>query len=225
MSPKRDRRYNKSYLDKHGDDGIVMIRALPWAIYGGGTMGALLGGAAGTSYGPTGVLVGGLIGFFVGTGVSYWITTLVVRGGAGLALRTLQPDGSTTPYQHDFSQIESFVVRGELTSAATLWDETLAEYPKDVEAHVRAADFFAGPIARHERAMILYRTVQQMPHAPAERHLYVAQRIVDLYLGPLPDKGRAIVELRKIVDRWPNSTAARFGRDAIARLKAELHAE
>jgi hypothetical protein len=216
MSPTPDKRYKKTFLDRNGDDGIVLLRALPWAIYGGGTMGGILGVAVGG-------IVGGAIGFVAGTCVVYFVTSAVTRAGAGLALRTLQPDGSTTPYQHDFSQIESFVVRGELESAATLWEETLAEYPQDVEARVRAADFFAGAIARHERAMTLYRDVQRMPHAPAERHLYVAQRVVDLYLGPLPDKGKAIVELRKIVDRWPSSTAARFGRDAIARLKAELH--
>lgn len=222
--PAPDKRYNKTFLDKNVGDGIVMIRALPWAIYGGGSMGGLLGVAFGSSWGPTGMIVGGVGGMFGGTTVSYLIVRTLVRGGAALTLAVLQPDGQSTPYQHDFSQIEAFVVRGELEAAAELWEEAIAERPGDVEVRVRAGDFFAGPVGRPARALELFREVQRLP-APPERHLYVGQRIVDLYLGPLPDKGRAIVELRKIVERWPNSAAARYGRDAIVRLKAELHAE
>jgi hypothetical protein len=215
--PTRDPRYHKTFLDKHGDDGIVMMRALPWAMASGGVIGGIVGARVAG-------IVGGLAGFAGGTFVIFSITRFVVRSGADLALRTLQPDGSTTPYQHDFSQIEAFVVRGELEAAAVLWEEAVAERPRDVEVRVRAGDFFAGAIGRPERAMALFREVQQLA-APPERHLYVAQRIVDLYVGPLSDKGKAVVELRKIVDRWPNSTAARFGREAIARIKAEMQGE
>lgn len=196
------------------DAGLRRLRILPWAL-AGGVLGAIGGGVR------LGAL-GFLGGFAIGTAVAYAFTMIATEGVAGLVQRTLQPSGSTTPYAFDFSQIEAQVVRGDHAAAAVLWEDAIAERPGDVEVRVRAADFYGDVHRQHERALALYREVQRL-EAPPERHLYVAQRIVDLLLGPLPDKGRAVVELRRIIDRWPNSAAARHGRDAIARLKAELH--
>jgi hypothetical protein len=40
-------------------------------------------------------------------------------------------------------------------------------------------------------------------------------------LLPGGDRGRALVELRRLVEQYPQSRAAQFARDAIARLKSE----
>ena len=44
--------------------------------------------------------------------------------------------------------------------------------------------------------------------------------IVGLLLGPLDDKGRAMVELRMLIDRYPTSREADGARDALRNLKA-----
>ncbi|MCU0624094.1 MAG: hypothetical protein MUF53_09555 [Gemmatimonadaceae bacterium] len=198
------------------DRAIVRLRALPWAIAAGGGLGGAVGfflwGAAGA-----------LLGAVAGAGGLYLMVVAITNGAGHLMMRTLHPSGTTTPYQHDFSQIEAHVVRGDLAAAAQLWDDAIAERPGDPEVRVRAADFFGDRFGQPARALALYREVQQLP-APPERHLYVTQRIVDLLLGPLADKGRAVVELRRLIDRWPQSAAARHGREALVRLKGELHA-
>ena len=47
-------------------------------------------------------------------------------------------------------------------------------------------------------------------------------KLVDLYLGPLKDPGRALVELRRLADRYPGSTAAKHAKMAIANLKPDI---
>lgn len=215
----RPRRYVKTWLDRVGpDNAVVLIRGLPWAIAGGGTIGALAGGRL---FG----VIGALVGFVLGSAVVFVAMTAVVNIVAWLVRRSLEPSGASTPYQFEWSHIESHVVRGEFDAAAILYEEAVAGPVADVEVRVRAADFFAGPIGRPARALELFQAVQCDPAAKPERQLYASQRVVDLLLGPLADKGRAVVELRRIVDRWPNSHAARFGRDALRRLKAELHGD
>ncbi len=217
--------HKKSIADRVGHDRYVMIlRALPWSLSAGLIAAMLLGFAAARS-GSRYVVLWFAVGFVGGTLGALGAALGLSNAAGALALRTLQPDGSSTPYTFDFSQIESHVVRGDHATAATLWESAISERPGDPEVRVRAADFYTGPIAQHDRALALYREVQGLAQTPPERLLYASQRIVDLYVGPLADKGRAIVELRRIIDRWPNSTAARFGRDALARLKAEHHGD
>lgn len=209
------RRYPKALADRVGiDRAIIIIRALPYAIVGGGT----IGGIAGVRFfGP----VGGVIGFVVGTLAAFYAASFMTEGTAWLVKNTLEPD--SIPYKQTWSRIEASIARGDLDAAAVLYEEALAGVPDDLELQSRAADFFAGKVGRPARALELFRAIQGDPAAPAERQLYASQRLVDLYLGPLADKGRAVIELRKLIDRWPNSHAARFGRDALRRLKAELH--
>ena len=215
--------HQKSWIDRVGiDRAIIIMRAMPLALIGGGSVG-LAGGAFAAAKLGLPLVLGAAVGFVGGSFLAYLGAVLFTEGGAAVVRHALQPDGSSTPYRHDFSQIESHVVRGDHVVAAELWEMAIVERPGDVEVRVRAGDFFAGVGARPDRALALFREVQGLPAVPPERLLYVSQRLVDLHLAPGGDKGRAVVELRRIIDRWPASAAARHGREALARLKAELH--
>ena len=72
----------------------------------------------------------------------------------------------------------------------------------------------------HARAAEHFRLVQRTPSVTPERHLYATNRLVDLYMGPLDDEGKALVELRKMVERYDGSAVASQARTAIARIKA-----
>ena len=43
--------------------------------------------------------------------------------------------------------------------------------------------------------------------------------LVDLHLGPLEDEGRALVELRRLIDGFPGTREAEMAREALAKLK------
>ena len=46
-----------------------------------------------------------------------------------------------------------------------------------------------------------------------------SERLIDLYLGPLKDEGRALVELRRVATRWPDSPEGKGALQAIANIK------
>jgi hypothetical protein len=69
------------------------------------------------------------------------------------------------------------------------------------------------------RAAELFRDAQRIPAIDVGEDVYVANRLIDLYSGPLADPGRALVELRRLIDKYPRSAAAGHARDALSALK------
>jgi hypothetical protein len=67
----------------------------------------------------------------------------------------------------------------------------------------------------------LFTRIRQVPGARRPDELYASQRLIDLYLGPLQDPGRATVELRRLVERFPDTPDAAGARAALERLRAE----
>jgi hypothetical protein len=51
--------------------------------------------------------------------------------------------------------------------------------------------------------------------------LYVTQRLIDLYLGPLHNDIRVLVELRRLTERFPGTREADAAHRLLTRLKEE----
>ena len=160
-------------------------------------------------------LAGGLVVMFGSMGVAR-------RLGKGVGSMVM-PSGSATPYQRGFSALEALAAQGHVGEALRGYEREVAASPQDVEALVKAADLYILHKTAPERAAELLRAVRRVPSVRPEKVLYASHRLVDLYLGPLNDRGKALVELRSIMDRFPGSQAAIFARDGLARLKREYH--
>lgn len=159
----------------------------------------------------------------LGGGLVLFLSMLIARKtGAAVGSMTL-PSGATTPYQRQFSAIEALAVQGRVDEALEAFEAEVTATPHDVEVLVRTADLYLQHNRTPARAAELLRKVKTLPTAPPEKVLYASHRLVDLYLGPLGDRGRAVVELRVIIDRFPGSQAATFAREGLAKLKRELH--
>jgi hypothetical protein len=52
--------------------------------------------------------------------------------------------------------------------------------------------------------------------------IYVSNKLADLYLGPLKAPGKALVEFRRLIERYPGSSAARHAKSALAHLKSDV---
>ena len=52
------------------------------------------------------------------------------------------------------------------------------------------------------------------------RELYATQRMIDLYLGPLDDPTRAMMELKRLVERFPGSREAQSARAILKELRS-----
>lgn len=171
--------------------------------------------------GPVAVpLAGALTGIV--TWVGFRFATVIGEGFAHFVL----PTGETTPYEHQFSQEHALAAKGDIAGALASFEAAIAVTPltalTGVAVRIRAAELYMGKGGDPHRAAALLREVQRYPKVDHSRDIYVSNRLIDLLLGPLKQPSRALVELRRIADRYPDSNAATHARTAIAKIKREL---
>lgn len=154
------------------------------------------------------------IGYAVGRGVGY-----AVLHGSGAAAQQVYMPGAKGSYAMQFSNIDALEARGNYAGAVDAWEKVAIAQPLNPWPLIRAGELYLRTLRDPAMALERFRAAQEMPTIAREHHLYVSQKIVDLYLGPLGDEGRALVELRKIVVRHEGSREAEHARDALARLK------
>lgn len=117
-----------------------------------------------------------------------------------------------------YSAIETLVVRGDLATAAEAYRERARRPAERVEATVRRAALLGGPLQQPETALVELEALRREPLRPAD-DLRVGVALVDLYERRLGDPGRAMVELRRLIDLHPDHTSVRRLRRALADLK------
>jgi hypothetical protein len=152
---------------------------------------------------------GALTGFFV----------LAIARVAEAGFVRLVLSGSHTPYVEQYSLQDAMVMQGRVTDAIASFEEIIAARPDAVTPRLRAAELYAKHVGDAHRAALLFREVQRLSTTTMSEDLYASNRLVDLLLGPLEQPGRALVELRRLIDFYPNTSAARQARLAINRLK------
>jgi len=136
----------------------------------------------------------------------------------------LQPRGRTTPYAATYSFEQSLAARGDVAGALRAYDEAMLNNPEDPEPRRQAAELHlrAGDSTR---AAELFSELRRLAGDDRSRELYATQRLVDLYLGPLAAPGQALVELRRLTERFPSTHEAAAARRTIARLKSRERSE
>ena len=119
-----------------------------------------------------------------------------------------------------YSAIETLVARGQLAEAAEAYRER-AQRPADrVEATVRRAALLAGPLGQPETALVELQALREH-RLTADADLRVGVALVDVYERRLADPGRAMVELRRLIDLYPDRRATLRLRRELAILKDE----
>lgn len=216
--------YKTTLFDRHGAAAADLVRA--WA-YGlmvfGITIGAISftmasGGASASLWqwiealGVSAVL-GAVTGF----------SGLLVSRAVGQGWKHVMVDGATTPYEEQYSFEQSLVMRGQIDDALASFEAIVQGNPDAVKPRVRAAELYSRERANHIRAAQLLAEVQRIPRAGVGDFVYATHRLVDLYAGPLNEPGRAMVELRRLIERMPGTPAAEQAREALATLKARHH--
>jgi hypothetical protein len=119
-----------------------------------------------------------------------------------------------------YSAIETLAVRGETAAAAEAYRERARNPTERVEATLRRAALLAGPLGQPETALVELEGLQRSALS-APDDLRVGAALVDLYDRRLGEPGRAMAELRRLIDRHPGDRSARRLRQALAALKAE----
>ena len=206
--------YKPTLFDRHGPAALDRIRALA---YGAMVFGLTFGALA------------------VEMGVSVWTfawSLLAAAATAGLATlfskaagdgwQQVAMSGASTPYEEQFSYQQSLVMQGKVNEALASFEDMIAAAPDAIEPRIRAAELYGQSREGARRAAELLREAQRIRSIAPGRDIYATNRLVDLLTGPLRDPGRAVVELRKLIDRYPTSTAAAHARDALARIKQQM---
>jgi hypothetical protein len=163
------------------------------------------------------VALAAVIGFLIGRQVGK-----VVFGGSESAAKSIyMPTGASTPYSTQYSHIDAIEARGEIRDAIDNWEAAAAAEPLNPWPLIRAGELYMRTLKEPAIALERFKSARAVPTIATEHHLYVTQKLVDLYLGPINDRGRGLVELRRLIETYPDRREAQFAREALARLKSE----
>lgn len=204
--------YQRTWLDRVGPDGGRQLRLIGPALI------MIMFVALALKLLGYPLVIGIPIGMVVAALFVYLIHHFAEASGRGF-LSFLQPSGSSTPYEKQYSLQESLAIRGDVAGAIASYEEIIAADPTDVEARIRAAELHATKGGNPKRAAECFVEARRVPGLTPARDLYISNRLIDLLRGPLKDEGRALVELRRLVQLHPGSRDAQFARDAIAKMK------
>jgi hypothetical protein len=122
-----------------------------------------------------------------------------------------------------YSDIETLEVRGYHQAAAEAYAERAKNPAERVEATLRRSGLLAGPLKEPETAVIELGSLRLQALASRD-DFRVGLALVNLYEHHLDDPGRAMGELRRLIDRYPTARGARRLRAALGELKAQRYA-
>jgi len=219
---KRRSRYKITFFDRYGPEGGNRLKAYGYGlIVFGVSVPMFVALSAKLEFGLLGLLLLTLVG---ASTLGLIAARLGLGGGevAGEVARYVTAGGSSTPYEEQFSREQALVMKRDYGGALQLFEDRIIATPNEPRVRIAAADLYATHGANPSRAAELYREVQRIPEITSGHDVYVTNRLADLYLGPLKQPGRALVEFRRLVDRYPGSAAATHARNAIANLKPDL---
>jgi len=157
-----------------------------------------------------------VLGFLGGRGV-----VRLVLGASGRSAQTVYMPTAAGTYALQHSEIDALEAKGDLRGAVAAWEAVAIAEPRNPWPLIRAGELYFRKLDEPRLALERFRQARDVPGIIAEHHRYASLKIVDLYLGPLDDRGRALVELRRLVEQWPGTREAEYARQAIANLKAE----
>lgn len=121
-----------------------------------------------------------------------------------------------------YSSIETLIARGHLEAAAEAYAERARNHTERAEATLRRAALLAGPLGEPETAAIELDNLR-VSHLSKRDDFRVGLGLVELYEHHLADPGRAMSELRRLIDRYPTAQDARRLRAALSELKTERY--
>ncbi len=210
-------------FDRHGPDAGLRLKAGGYALMTFGLMSVMWYVAAVHRFGFDGwrAVLFTVVASSLSALLTYRVALASAAGAGGIARYVTMPSGASTPYEEQYSYQESLAARGDVAGALASYEAVISERPGLVSPRLKAAELHARQGKNARRAAELLREVRDLPTATAREALYASSRLVDLYGGALDDPGRALVELRRIVELYPNTDVAAGARVAIARIKAE----
>jgi tetratricopeptide (TPR) repeat protein len=212
--------YKRTLFDREGPDAGIKIKAYSYAAIAGGLSPLVFYGFARMwGLGPIATLALLILG---PVSVTVLIAKMALRMMAvtGQGVRVVLEGGSSTPYTEQYSYQQTLVMQGRLDEALESYEAIIAEPESAVDVKIRAAELYAREAKRYDRAAELLRDAIRHPKCSPSEEVYSARRLADLLSGPLNQPGRALVELRRIADRYQGTNVGEHAREAIKLIKS-----
>jgi hypothetical protein len=208
--------YKPTFFDRHGPGAAGLVTARVWGVAMGFVTLAILSGARGlTAMTVLESVAAGLLTSNLGPAIGnlfggFW-NTVAVNGGS-------------TPSTPQFSREQSLVMQGKVDEALASLEAITAGDANDIQARIFAAELHLRERNNAERSAELLREAHAVRPISSGDDVYIANRLVDLYVGPLNTPSKALRELRRVIDRYGDTSAANHARAALAALK-QRHVE
>jgi Tetratricopeptide repeat len=203
------------WVNGSNEEPLRLVRLAVGALLLAGTIFALVLGLSGVE--PRALELVGLFwaiyGFVVG--LLSGILEPVIDGVAHLLMNVgLQRAGG------GYSAIETLVARGEVAAAAEAYRERAQNPAERVESSLRRASLLAGSLNQPETAAVELENLRTAPLSDRD-DLRIGLALANVHEHHLGDPGRAMTELRRLIDRHPADPAVRRLRRALEELKEE----
>lgn len=156
------------------------------------------------------------LGFAAGTALGR-----AALGASGTTAQQVYLPGARGTYVPQYSHIDALEARGNYAGAVDAWEKVAIAEPRNPWPLVRAGELYLRTLKEPALALERFTLARSVDGIKGEVEMYASQKIIDLYLGPLDDPGRALVELRRFVERHAGTREAELARAALARLKVE----
>jgi hypothetical protein len=142
----------------------------------------------------------------------------LIRSAGKFAGHVLLPSGSSTPPAKGLSHIEAMVARGDLAKAALAYRAEILADPADLGSCERLATLAQRDLHDYDLAAWAYRQAEQRAESPGRKFGF-GLLVAGVYRDNLKDYGRTVVELRRLVQLYPDAPRLDSLRAEIDELK------
>ena len=119
-----------------------------------------------------------------------------------------------------YSSIEALVAGGHFAAAADAYAERAVDERRRAEPFLRRAALLAGPLRQPESAAAELDALRSTTALSPDDDIRVGLALAELWEHRLGEPGRAMRELRRLLDRYPSNRRMRQIRAELAELKA-----
>ncbi len=215
--------YKLTMFDKYGPDAARYLAAFKFSIVAFGFSALIFGTIASQVYGFSDpVLVLYTLNCSTTLAAASVLVALKAGDTAGSGAENIYMGGSSTPYDDSFSQEQALVMQRDYAGALHLFEQRILVMPTHAKLLIAAADLHATHGENHKRAAELYKEVQRLQEVAPGQDIYVSNKLADLYLYKLGEPGRALVEFRRLMSRYPGTVAGKNAKLALDNLKPDL---
>lgn len=164
----------------------------------------------------------GLLAGLLAAASVYGATMLVTHGGARMMGTIHNPQGRVAPERRDYSYAQSLAARGDFAGAVREYERAVIEFPHDPEPYIRIARLKWRELQQPEDAVYWFKRVRTDAEVSLGQELLVTRELIELYRGDLNTPERAIPELARLIDRYPDDPGIEVSKRELAELRQQI---